>query len=549
MRFKRVVFGTVLGVAVWTVPASERPSAQAQGRLTLTVTSDTLVELRQWDTTVNEMIQADRLRLARAREDALVPGRVHERFDQYYNGVRVFGGDIVVELDRGQTVSIFGDFHLGIDLDPRPGLSLAEAREAGERLSGGGLLEADPELVILPKDDGTYALTYRARIVRDAGVRMYFIDAGTGAVVMDYDDVKTQAPNVGRARGVLNDEKKISVVSTGGLFLAIDGLRPPDIVTFDMQGQLTTTVLFLTNRLSLAELDAGFIATSTTNTWTEGAVVDAQVYAGFTYDYFFKRHNRQGLDNRNITIRSLVNPVRRTAVDVERYAETFPEFFVNAGYYGNGYMVYGVGTPPGFTFRGQTWNQTSGAFDIVAHELTHGVTEFTSNLIYRNESGALNEAFSDCMAVGVEFFFQPPGGGLLEADYLLGEDVIRGPRNGIRSMADPQAYNQPDHYSRRFRGTADNGGVHINSGIANHAFYLAIEGGTNRTSGLAVQGAGGVNREQIERVFYHAFTNLPSNAGFSLARARTLESARGLYGAGSVAERAIAEAWTAVGVR
>jgi thermolysin len=199
------------------------------------------------------------------------------------------------------------------------------------------------------------------------------------------------------------------------------------------------------------------------------------------------------------------------------------------------------------TLGGQTVDFFSGALDVVAHELTHGVTEFSSNLIYANESGALNEAFSDMMATSVEFFFQRPGSGTLQADYLIGEDVIR--PGGFRSLANPGLFGDPDHYSRRFTGTDDNGGVHINSGIPNHAFYLAIEGGTNRTSGQPAQGVGAANREQIEKVFYRAFTELlPANATFSVARAATIQSARDLYGAGSAAERAVAQAWSAVGV-
>jgi thermolysin len=116
-------------------------------------------------------------------------------------------------------------------------------------------------------------------------------------------------------------------------------------------------------------------------------------------------------------------------------------------------------------------------------------------------------------------------------------------------MANPQAYDDPDHYSKRYVGSADNGGVHSNSGIANHAFYLAVESGVNRTSGLSVQGVGSANREKIEKVFYRGFTQLlPANATFALARAATLQAARDLYGAGSDVERAIQQAWTAVGV-
>ena len=90
-------------------------------------------------------------------------------------------------------------------------------------------------------------------------------------------------------------------------------------------------------------------------------------------------------------------------------------------------------------------------------------------------------------------------------------------------MSNPGALGEPDHYSRRFTGTEDKGGIHINCGIPNQAFYLAIEGGTNRTSNLSVQGVGAANRQQIERVFYRAFVfMLPSNATFSTARAATI---------------------------
>jgi bacillolysin len=269
------------------------------------------------------------------------------------------------------------------------------------------------------------------------------------------------------------------------------------------------------------------------------------VYAGWTYDYFFKRFSRRGLDNRDHPIVSIVHPARRQ--DFVQNFQTVPDFYLNAGYYGDGVMIYGEGLPAGFTAGGQTIDFWSGALDVVAHELTHGVTDYSSNLIYQNESGALNEAFSDIMGTAVEFFFHEGGSGNLRADYLVGEDTIR--PGGIRSLADPQAYGDPDHYSRRFLGTADNGGVHSNSGIANHAFYLAIEGGTNRTSGLGVQGVGSGNREQIERVFYRAFTQmLPANATFAVARTATVQAARDLFGSNSAAERAVAQAWTAVGV-
>ena len=116
-------------------------------------------------------------------------------------------------------------------------------------------------------------------------------------------------------------------------------------------------------------------------------------------------------------------------------------------------------------------------------------------------------------------------------------------------MSDPRSFGDPDHYSIRYVGPEDNGGVHINSGIPNHAFFLAIEGGTNRTSGLAVTGVGGANREQIERIFYRGFTSyLTPNATFAQARQATLRAASELFGDSSAAFRAVQQAWTAVGV-
>ena len=216
-------------------------------------------------------------------------------------------------------------------------------------------------------------------------------------------------------------------------------------------------------------------------------------------------------------------------------------------------MFLGSGLPSNLSYFGQTFTYLSGALDVVAHELTHAVTDASSDLIYSGEAGALNEAFSDMMGKSVDFYYHPIGSGVGQADYVIGKDVIRSARagipNGLRSMANPAAYSDPDHYRNRYVGADDGGGVHRNSGIPNHAFYLAIEGGTNRTSGLTVRGVGAANRDQIERVFYRAFTLLmPANATFATARATTLQAARDLYGSGGAVEQAVDAAWNAVGL-
>lgn len=530
---------SALGVLVMLV-------AQTAFAQEIRVTPRGLGALRDWDRRVVADVRSGDLRLRASRADELIDGRHHERYDQYYRGVRVHGGDIARQRTSiGQTMSVFGTLYDGITIDPEPIVSQADAKRRIEALGGTELGESrQPELLVLPLENGEYALTWHERIFspETATLTAYFIDARTGAVVRALNELKTQS-SVGRGTGVLGDDKKMSVSPDAGRFSARDRLRPPDIVTFDMKGNLSRTLAFLNNQILLGTND---LAADDDNVWTDGATVDAHTYAGYTYDYFFKRFGRRGLNDNNIRLTSVVHPVRRQDI-TSAPGSVVGTFYLNAFYCCNGTMVYGVGLPPGFTSRGQTWDFVSGALDIVAHELTHGVTDFTSDLIYQNEPGALNESFSDIMGASAEFFFQERGSGNLRADWLLGEDVIR--PGGLRSMSNPAAYGDPDHYSVRFTGTSDNGGVHINSSIPNLAFYLAIEGGPHPRTGAAVQGVGFANREQIEKVFYRAFTQLmPSNTNFAQARVITLQAARDLYGANSAAERAIAQAWSAVGV-
>jgi len=547
MRVFARVGRTLLLIALVSIAVSTAPSAQERGgRLVMLGDSRNVADLqvlRGWDARVSAMLRGGGLRVRRVDGDDLVAGRQHERLDQVFQGVRVYGGEIVRQLDNGQTVSVFGRLYEGIAIDTEPVLTPVEAAAVVTRLTGVPLTAAnEPQLVVLPRDEGDFVLAYQARVATDADIRVLFIDAKSGALAFSYSDLQT---TVGTGTGVRGDTKKISTAERSGVYRAWDQLRPATIYTFDMKGDLNRTIAFLNNQVTLGESD---MSADTDNVWEDAATVDGHVYAGLTYDYFFKRYNRQGLDGQNLRMATLVHPVRREDV-YSQPPSVVNTYYLNAFYHGNGIMVYGEGLPVGMTSGGYHWTYFSGALDVVSHELTHGVTDFTSDLIYRNESGALNEAFSDIMGTSVEFFYQEAGAAYMKADYLIGEDLTS-PMGGFRSMANPQAYGDPDHYSKRYLGTADNGGVHSNSGIANHAFYLAVEGGTNRTSGLSVQGVGSANRERIEKTFYRAFTTmLPASATFSMARAATIQAARDLYGAGSDAERAVTEAWTACGVQ
>jgi thermolysin len=469
------------------------------------------------------------------------PGRRHVRYDQMHAGVRVFGQQLVRQVDeRGRTLSVFGQTLAGLALATDARLRPEQAAQAAEASAGRGSFAHDPiELVVLPLRERS-VLAYTMRVVRDGTIERVFIDAGSGALAYRYDDVKTDAA-VGAGTGVWSDRKKMSADhNSSSSFRADDRLRPPALVTYDFKGNDATLTAFLQSFVA----NPADIAADSDNNWTDGAVVDAHVYSGYTYDYYFKRHDRHGLDGNDIPLRSITHPGTLT-------------FGVNnAAYLGSGVMVYLEGD--GFFVN------FAAGLDVVAHELTHGVTEFTWNGIYQRESGALNEAFSDIIGTSVEFFFEPAGNGRQRADYFLGEDITSEfdpARNALRSMENPGLFCHgglgcdPDHYRDLFDPpgscTPDNDrcGVHINSGIANQAYYLLVEGGTNRTSGIGVAGLGAANRERAEKIFYRGFTAfLTPSASFADARRATIRAAEELYGAGSVEAAQTAAAWTAVGV-
>ncbi|HJZ74043.1 MAG TPA: M4 family metallopeptidase [Vicinamibacterales bacterium] len=539
-------------------------SAQTGGSVRR-VQAQAIDELRTWDRYIDEHERAKDLRRRSTDHDPLLPAQTIERFQQFYRGVPVWGADIVRVSDMGSAISIFGALAPDLNLDVDAALSETEGEQALLQMGGPEAKALTRvELVVVQLDGGDYRLAYSAVISAGNAVNRIFVDANTGSELRRVSEIQTDAA-VATGLGVLGDTKKLSVSREAGMYFADDQLRPPALRTYDMRGSLTHAV----NILNGAALFPGDRASDIDDRWNDPIAVDAQAQIGLTYDYYYKRFGRRGLDNRDRPITALINAVTAQGA-LSLSLNDLGQFAVQAFWCGScgpnqtGLMYFGNGIPPQNVFTsavpdlsGQTVGPLAGSLDVIAHELTHGVISSTPGLLNSGEPGALDEAFADMMGTSVEFFYQPRGDGLRQADYLMGEDSFRGvttTRNGIRSLQNPQAYTQggapsPDHYLRRYTGSGDSGGRHINAGIPGNAFYLAIEGGTNRTSGLSTQGVGPSNREQIEKVFYRAFTFLlPQNASFSTARAATIQAARDLYGPGSAPERAVTQAWTAVGV-
>jgi Zn-dependent metalloprotease len=259
------------------------------------------------------------------------------------------------------------------------------------------------------------------------------------------------------------------------------------------------------------------------------AVDEAYMGAGATYDLYNDIFGRNSIDNAGMTLISSVN-----------YLKGYDNAFWNGEQ-----MVYGEGDedlPP----SSRLFNRFTIAIDIIGHELTHGIIQYEANLIYRNQSGALNESFSDVFGSLVKQRVKNQQAE--EADWIIGERLFTSNVNGlgIRSMKNPgSAYDdpvlgrdpQPGHMDDYIETTQDNGGVHINSGIPNKAFYLA-----------ATQ-IGGYAWEKAGRIWYIALRDkLQADAEFEDAANITYKVAGGLYGDNSMEQRAVKIAWSEVGI-
>ncbi len=233
------------------------------------------------------------------------------------------------------------------------------------------------------------------------------------------------------------------------------------------------------------------------------------------YDYYLNVHGRDSYNGAGAELRSSVH-----------YRTDYHNAFWNGAQ-----MTYG---------DGDTYAQ---AFDVVAHELTHGVTEYTDNLIYEHQSGALNESWSDVMAV---FAGCSAATGNADCNWLMGDTLAGGI---IRDVSDPPAYGDPDHWSDYswLPLEADNGGVHSNSGIPNKAAYLLTSGGTFHS--VAVTGIGYTKTEQIYyRAMQHYLTTYSDFLSTRFSLYAACQDKIGTYGITSADCDQVLNAWTAVGV-
>jgi Zn-dependent metalloprotease len=249
------------------------------------------------------------------------------------------------------------------------------------------------------------------------------------------------------------------------------------------------------------------------------AVDEAYDYSGDTYDFYRQVLNRRSLDNHDMALVSSVHYGLR----------------INNAFWNGEQMLYGDGD-------GRFFDRFTKAMDVVAHELTHGVIQFTCNLEYQDEPGALNEHFADSMSAVAKQWKRKQT--VEEADWLLGDELML-PGSGIKSLRTfkkEKAFEnhpifgsdlQPKHMRDKYTGTDDNGGVHYNSGIPNHAFYLAAKR------------IGGYSWDKIGPIWYKAMLSLTQLSNFQEAAGATVLAA----GHGTPEEAAIKASWNDVGIR
>ena len=480
-------------------------------------------------------------------------GFSHHKMDQYHNGVRVYDAEIVLHAKGGAVAMQNGNAIASYRLPDNvtPSISSTEAktivqnnfpeiRENWNPVADKNLLpemkQWEEELVFY-NIDGTYRLAHSMLVYAHIGDRKaVIVDAHTGELLQSWSTIchidhnerngftchhdHGDHSNASEEKTVTTDNQKSSVLDGPEIATANDLFNiPRTFNTYDVNGTFfmidASRDMFRPDLSNLPDEPIGAIWTIDANNSPVGGniryshvanndnrsysreAVSAHYNAGQSYEYFRNTHNRNSMSGDGQTIVSFINIA-------DENGNSFGQAFFNGAgiWYGNGDSSF---FPLG---RG---------LDVAGHELSHGVVQASAGLIYMNESGAINESYADIFGAMID-----------RDDWLIGEDVVRlsaFPSGALRNMEDPSNGAQtgdfgngwqPSHFNERFTGTADNGGVHINSGIPNNAYYrFAIA----------------VGKDMAEQVFYRALvTYLTRSSGFEELRFAVEQSAVDLFG-------------------
>ncbi|MBD0371886.1 MAG: M4 family metallopeptidase [Pyrinomonadaceae bacterium] len=538
-------------VILSTAAHGQRSNSNKQDKL---ARAEAVSKLRLQKRLAAKGIAADDVKTLRVFEDKDKAERAHTHFQQTHNGVPVFGGQAIVHLDTvtgAEAVETTDNLVEGVDVNTTPNLAANAAIKAAkdkykEKKGCDDCFTDAPkaDLWIL-RHEGVDYLVYRVQLSRLDGTEntsepVYFINAHSGELVWSYDNLQTQSAT-GTGSSLYSGTQSITTYLSAGNYYMEDVNR--GIGTFDNRN--TARISAFTG--AITSFGSVYRFSDTDNIWnstTQRAGVDAHYGATKVYDYFLNVHGRNGIDgNGGPRTYASINGTTGLISSIVHFGKSYNNAFWTDS---KNQMFYGDGD-------GTAWSPIV-TLDICGHEMTHGITSRTAGLVYSGESGALNESWSDVFGVMVELYAR---GGETAGTWRIGEDArtpatagdaerwMDLPHNGMNYGY--TSNDQPDYYTERYVGSSDNGGVHINSGISNHAFYLVAKGGTHaHVPGPFVTGIGA---DKAARIWYRALTTyMTSSTNFAGARTATLNAAIDLYGSGSVEAVAVADAWTACGV-
>lgn len=372
------------------------------------------------------------------------------------------------------------------------------------------------QLVIQQKDgnnkSSNFILCWKFDIYAHAPMGRYnvFINALTGEVVKKENKICT-VDAAGTATTVYRGVRSFTTDNTGSSYRLREAARGSGIRTYNMRTG--------TNYASAVDFTDADNNWNNVNPAKDQYAPDAHWGAEKTYDFYLSK-GRNSIDNAGY----LLNLYVHYSVDYDN------------AYWDGTRMTFGDG---GSYFG---W-QPLVSLDITAHEVSHGLDQFTANLDYLNESGALNESFSDIFGTAVEYYADSTYN-----NWTMGEDLITA---GIRSMASQNPYGNPDTYlgTNWYVGSADNGGVHTNSGVQNFWYYLLAAGGTGTNdNGDAYTVIGQGRTKATDISWRNMVVYLTNTADYADARFYAIQSATDLYGACTAEVIATTNAWHAVGV-
>ena len=454
------------------------------------------------------------------RQVHIADGRAHVRLDQTHDGVPVLGAQSIVHLGAsGDVLSVTDRWAHDLDLSTTPTLDAVQAAELAEALEGPSNSTPTTELLAL-RHGGRDHLVWRVQLATDAdgpSLPAVFVDAHDGTIVHRYDTLHTAT--VAHGTTSYNGDISFPVDADGSQFVLRS--KQDQIGTYDLSKSPGKPIV---NEHILP------ITAASVDGFTDEAAMNVQWGLEQVNGYFLTTHGRNGMDGHGGPHRK--DGVMTAGVHFGRY---------DSNAYWTGEML-AFGDGDGWKASHMT------SLDLVAHEFTHGVTAKSAGLIYYGESGAVSESMSDIFGALVEHHVRGDG----DARWTIAEDcwTPRYEGDALRYMNDPHEDDKSrDHYDILYKGTADNRGVHMNSGIGNYAFYLLVEGGRHKRDMRHRVWVDGIGWDKAGAIYYKALTEyMTPTTDFHEARAATVSAAKDLYGATSAEVASVENAWSEVGV-